>query len=53
MDILSTYVFIDLSHNFDIMADVSAEFDEALFTMALTEFDTDESREYYSEEAAL
>jgi hypothetical protein len=49
MDVLGTNVLIDMSHNFDIGASIEAEFDEALYTMALTEVVRAEDRDYYSE----
>ena len=49
MDVLANYVFINLSHNFDINASIDNEFDEALFTMALTEIVSDKEGEYYSD----
>jgi len=47
---LTTAVFINLSHNFDISASIDAEFDRSLFTMGLTEvLKTDERSLSWSE----
>lgn len=51
MDVLTNTVFINLSHNFDISASIDADFDEALFTMALTEVVKEDSRELSTEQS--
>ena len=50
---LGRAVSINLSSNFDVHASVEFEFDQALFTMALTEVETDSDRELETEESHL
>lgn len=51
MDVLRTTVFIKLSKNYDIRASVDFEFDEALFTMDLTELVKDEGHDVFYEQS--
>lgn len=50
---LVSTVFINLSHNFDISASIDADFDEALFTMALAEVIKQDGREVRAESSNL
>lgn len=50
---LRSTVWINLSHNFDISASIDADFDEALFTMALAEVVEEDGQERRAEYSNL